>query len=731
MHRLKLRSKKKSIILLVYGMLGLGVIGITYILSIKMMLYNDTQMLLQETIEQGAIQIKDRIEEEFLLLGLTADNLFKNTNMTYKEQQEKLVLLKENRNYIQLGIADTQGNVTELNGEKNNIKERLYFQQALKGNKAVSEPIITTEDEIPVIAYAVPIFKDGVVIKVLVATYRMDELGKKIQVNLFNNEGRTYIRDKNNRIIFCSKDTSVDHIKQHLLEPDRVEEYCHFQTERSKKKEYYVAVPIGGRTQWRIEYTISQKDVADNTKRVINLSGIMVVVISLLLEGILLYILINNFRNKEKVYKLAYINPKTKLYNQDKLIEECKKQLGEKPNEPYTVVYLSIDNFPVFNDMLGETVGDLILGSVADVFRDILDGTNIMYAHLTGEYFALIVHNQNREMIISIIKYIESELQNIVIEGYKNIKITLSAGIYFIPSGVLDIKKSLSKASFARCLGDGKFNKKYSFFDEKSQEKLNNRRVIENDILEALDKKQFEIYYQPKFNLHSKKIIGAEALIRWRHPVQGMISPTEFIPIAEQNGSIIKITEYVMERVCKDLSNWIGKDKAVVPIAINLSQLELYNDATLEYLNKCLNTYMISPKLLEIEITERVALENLQTAQKAIAAFKQVGMTVAMDDFGVGYSTTSYMKYLPFDTIKIDKSLIDGIEQSNKNKLLLQGIVDVIRNQGFHIIAEGVENTSQIEKLAEMKVECAQGYVFAMPMNREDFEKCISIGKQV
>ena len=731
MHRLKLRSKKKSIILLVYGMLGLGVIGITYILSIKMMLYNDTQMLLQETIEQGAIQIKDRIEEEFLLLGLTADNLFKNTNMTYKEQQEKLVLLKENRNYIQLGIADTQGNVTELNGETNNIKERVYFQQALKGNKAVSEPIITTEDEIPVIAYAMPIFKDGVVTKVLVATYRMDELGKKIQVNLFNNEGRTYILNKNNEIIFCSKDTSVDHIKQHLLEPDRAEEYCHFQTERSKKKEYYVAVPIGGRTQWRIEYTISQKDVADNTKSVINLSGIMVVVISLLLEGILLYILINNFRNKEKVYKLAYINPKTKLYNQDKLIEECKNQLGEKPNEPYTVVYLSIDNFSVFNDMLGEAVGDLILGSVADVFRDILDGTDIMYAHLTGEYFALIVHNQNREMIISIIKYIETELQNIAIEGYKNIKITLSAGIYFIPLGVLDIKKSLSKASLARCLGDGKFNKKYSFFDEKSQEKLNNRRVIENDILEALDKKQFEIYYQPKFNLHSKKIIGAEALIRWRHPVQGMISPTEFIPIAEQNGSIIKITEYVMERVCKDLSNWIGKDKAVVPIAINLSQLELYNDATLAYLNKCLNTYMISPKLLEIEITERVALENLQTAQKAIAAFKQVGMTVAMDDFGVGYSTTSYMKYLPFDTIKIDKSLIDGIEQSNKNKLLLQGIVDVIRNQGFHIIAEGVENTSQIEKLAEMKVECAQGYVFAMPMNREDFEKCISIGKQV
>lgn len=723
MHILKLLNEKKSIIILVCVILSLAFISTAYIVNIRTLLQKDTEILLQQTIEQNAMHIGERIEEEFFFLELTANSLIKNPEDTFLKHKEKLTMFKEVRNYIEIGIADEQGNIIQLDGTSSNIKDREYFQEALKGKKSVSNPIISRTDNIPVIAFAVPIWENEVVDKVMVATQRIDIFKDYINVELFNNKGHTYILNEKNQVVFCTRVEDEKHVRQHINNPDNIESYCKNYEWNPKRKDYWVSIPIHQIPKWRMEYVVSREKVSNNSKNVIYLSSIMMIGISILIEGILIYVLINNIKNKEKVYQLIYISRKTKIYNKEKLIKVAKEKLDLNPQERYTMIYLVIDNFSVYRDMLGTTKSDIIIKYVADKLILALAGKDVIYAHLASEHFALMVNNQDKDKIIEVLKHINMHLQDLTIGEYKNIKITLSAGIYFLPIGEVGIEKSIHKAGFAKYLAVPQFNNQYIFFDEKLEVKFNNQKLIENDILEAIENNQFEVYYQPKINLNDKKIMGAEALIRWQHPLRGMISPIEFIPVAENNGSIMRITEYVMERVCYDLAKWINEDKSVVPIAINLSQLELYNKSTLDNLNHYIHKYNIPPNLLEIEITERVALENLSTAKKAIKAFKKLGLTVAMDDFGAGYASTNYIKHLPFDTIKIDKSLIDGIEQSNKSELLLKGMVGIIQDLGFIVVAEGVENTLQVEKLEEMQVECAQGYVFARPMDCKAFEE--------
>lgn len=241
------------------------------------------------------------------------------------------------------------------------------------------------------------------------------------------------------------------------------------------------------------------------------------------------------------------------------------------------------------------------------------------------------------------------------------------------------------------------------------------------ELANAMTTQALQIYYQPKMNIYTDQLIGAEALVRWKHPKKGMIYPNDFIPLAEKEGSIIQITQYVIRQVCKDLKKWQEEGYEVKPVSINFSRAEVYDDHILEYLMGQIEEWGIDKALIEIEITESVALKDLKKAKSVIEQYKKRGICVAMDDFGTGYATPKYIKYLPFDVIKIDKCLIDDIDNDLRSRQLLKGLIDVMTALQLKIIAEGVENKEQIECLKAMGIENVQGYFYSKPICHEDF----------
>ncbi|MCP8411700.1 putative bifunctional diguanylate cyclase/phosphodiesterase [Clostridioides difficile] len=293
-------------------------------------------------------------------------------------------------------------------------------------------------------------------------------------------------------------------------------------------------------------------------------------------------------------------------------------------------------------------------------------------------------------------------------------------GIYFVEEGEVDIQKAVNKANMARSVAKGK-NINYAIYNEDVRNKLSEESMILDDIKIALVKNQFEVYYQPKFSLVNGEMIGSEALIRWNHPEHGFISPAVFIPIAEKSKLILKIGRFVFERVCTDLSEWKKQGKNIVPVSVNLSRVELYQPDIVKFINKTIQMYNLSSDFIEIEITETVAINELNILKNVLNELRKHGFSISMDDFGTGYSSISCLRDMPIDILKLDKSFLGGIEHDERSRNIAKSIVSLAKSLDLVVIIEGVESKEQAELMKQFGCDLVQGFYFARPMPAKNF----------
>ncbi|MFQ4202422.1 sensor domain-containing phosphodiesterase, partial [Clostridioides difficile] len=379
--------------------------------------------------------------------------------------------------------------------------------------------------------------------------------------------------------------------------------------------------------------------------------------------------------------------------------------------------YFDINNFKMINDTFGYEFGDNLLITIAKALKEELTEGEV-YARLSSDYFAIFCDYKNgRNKIIrkldSIRNNIESNL-SIVFE------ISLCVGIYFVEEGEVDIQKAVNKANMARCVAKGK-NINYAIYNEDVRNKLSEESMILDDIKIALVKNQFEVYYQPKFSLVNGEMIGSEALIRWNHPEHGFISPAVFIPIAEKSKLILKIGRFVFERVCTDLSEWKKQGKNIVPVSVNLSRVELYQPDIVKFINKTIQMYNLSSDFIEIEITETVAINELNILKNVLNELRKHGFSISMDDFGTGYSSISCLRDMPIDILKLDKSFLGGIEHDERSRNIAKSIVSLAKSLDLVVIIEGVESKEQAELMKQFGCDLVQGFYFARPMPAKNF----------
>ena len=375
------------------------------------------------------------------------------------------------------------------------------------------------------------------------------------------------------------------------------------------------------------------------------------------------------------------------------------------------VLCLDLDHFKHVNDTLGHHVGDLLLRAVALRLRSALREQDTL-ARTGGDEFSVVLpalsHASEAEKIAS--RLIEIIRAPFDVEGYM-LSVGLSVGIAMVDSENGEQSRLLRCADMALYEAKRNGRNRFEYFTEALEEAAVKRQLIENDLREAINTGQFRLYYQPITNCHSTEIIGYEALMRWHHPVKGIIMPDDFIPVAEETGLIHALGAYALHEACREAASWPTRQS----VAVNLSPLQFKSNALLSVIETALRKSGLAPERLEVEITESVLLDNTSDNINVLARLKALGVQIALDDFGTGYSSLSYMRSFPFDKIKIDKSFISDMHYSRESLAIIRAITGMSSSLDIKITAEGVESLEQFEQLKKEGCTLFQGYYFGYP----------------
>ncbi|EQH98115.1 diguanylate cyclase domain protein [Clostridioides difficile F314] len=712
--------------------------GYIYIEDTKHLLMSEAKIHIKEVAVQGSQLAQRQIEKDLDVLNIFSNYYASNPDIPNEEKMKNLLDEMENQKFYTMAIVDINGNAENTKGDKFSVKDREFFKNSIKGKKYVSSPYVDEVNKsIKKIAISVPLLNNDKVVGVLYCTYNINTLMKLINVSFYENNSISYVVRNDGTIILHPQEDSLSKNIYKLLKQDNdIREINRLKKELQENKtgatvlnmleerRYlgYATMDNGNSENnyikdWNLIFSIPETVVFSNSEQIINRAIYAVLFIILIFIAIIFYIIYIKKSNEKEILSLAYEDKVTHIGNQNKFYRECSKYLLDKPSLNYIIVYFDINNFKMINDTFGYEFGDNLLITIAKALKEELTEGEV-YARLSSDYFAIFCDYKNGKN--KLIRKIDSIRNNIESNLSIVFEISLCVGIYFVEEGEVDIQKAVNKANMARSVAKGK-NINYAIYNEDVRNKLSEESMILDDIKIALVKNQFEVYYQPKFSLVTGEMIGSEALIRWNHPEHGFISPAVFIPIAEKSKLILKIGRFVFERVCNDLSEWKKQGKKIVPVSINLSRVELYQPDIVKFINKTIQMYNLSSDLIEIEITETVAINELNILKNVLNELRKYGFSISMDDFGTGYSSISCLRDMPIDILKLDKSFLNGIEHDERSRNIAKSIVSLAKSLDLVVIIEGVESKEQAELMKQFGCDLVQGFYFARPMPAKNF----------
>ncbi|MDU7149573.1 MAG: EAL domain-containing protein [Clostridium sp.] len=420
----------------------------------------------------------------------------------------------------------------------------------------------------------------------------------------------------------------------------------------------------------------------------------------------------------EDMTYLANYDTLTNLLNRHNLLEYLIELISR--DEKFSIYFIDLDDFKNINDTLGHNTGDEILRVVADRLTD-LYSDDITVGRLGGDEFILV---KRGESDLDNIKDIAEETlkllnKNIQFSRY-NFSLKASIGISYYPDHAEDVFTLLKYADISMYEGKQEGGNKYKIFSEEMLEDLN----LESRLSKAIDNNEFEVYYQPIYDVKSKKIVGAEALSRWISST-GIISPTKFIPLAKKNGDIIRIDEFVLKESCEFCKKMRSLTEEDFKVSVNISYTALKQINFLERVMSIVNESNVNPNFIKIEITEDEIIDNIESTVNILNKLRKLGFNIALDDFGVGYSSFNYIKTLPLDTLKIDRSLLISVENDKKTFAIIKTLINLAHTLGLDVVCEGVEMKNQLELLTNIECDKIQGYYISKPLKLNDFYKLI------
>ncbi len=433
--------------------------------------------------------------------------------------------------------------------------------------------------------------------------------------------------------------------------------------------------------------------------------------------------LIKASKTEKHVKQLAYHDPLTGLPNRTNLMQQLRLMINRASlgNQKIAILFLDLDRFKMINDTLGHDAGDLLLKAVADRIKRCVRERDFI-ARLGGDEFTIVLENVDKlDVVSNVAEKICASLTQPFVFLQQKMFVTASIGISIFPEHGEDTGSLLKHADSAMFCAKEHRNG-YSFYEEGMEDEIARRLELERELRHAITANNLVLYYQPQVEFATGEVVGAEALVRWEHEVHGLLGPSEFIPLAEETELINRIGDWVVNKACEQLSEW-QRNGLELKLSVNLSGRELQEINLHEKLLDIMNRHQVKPHNLEIEITESMIMENPGENEGELNKLKQMGVTLAIDDFGSGFSSLNYLKRLPVDVLKIDRAFIIDITTDENDKAIVQGIIALARSLGLKTVAEGVETEEQRDLLHELGCDYFQGYLTSVPVPAERFEK--------
>lgn len=438
---------------------------------------------------------------------------------------------------------------------------------------------------------------------------------------------------------------------------------------------------------------------------------------------------------EERIYHMAFYDSLTNLPNRVLFQDRLRLALAnaERHDHMSAVLFLDIDNFKRINDTFGHILGDRLLKEVAGRLSSIMRKCDSvtreapdLFARLGGDEFTVLLNviseTQDAARVANRIK--ESISMPFNVDGYE-IFITSSIGIAIYPADGVEMESLLKNADAAMYHAKEHGRNNYQYYKQYMNAAAFERLTLENDLRKALERDEFLLYYQPLIDLNTGSITGMEALIRWKHPDGGIVPPSEFIPLAEETGLILPISEWVLKTACAQSNAWRAEGNKPLPVSVNLSSQQFQQKNFINNLSGILSESGISPRDLSLEITESTVMQNTKTSFASLHKLTEMGLLLVIDDFGTGYSSLSYLKSFPIHSIKIDRSFVKEIGTDTDNAAIVTAIISMAHSLRLKVVAEGVESADQLEFLCRQGCNEVQGYLFSPPVPPEEISRLL------
>lgn len=459
--------------------------------------------------------------------------------------------------------------------------------------------------------------------------------------------------------------------------------------------------------------------------------------VAAMVVGSLTFFLKKSKLAEEEIKSLAFYDTLTHLPNRRLLIDRLKKALAScaRSGQEGALLFLDLDNFKVINDTLGHDIGDLLLQQVAQRLEScVREGDTV--ARLGGDEFVVMLEGLS-EHPLEAAAQAESVGEKIIVAlnlpyrlGLHEYGSTPSIGVTLFDNRKrTGMEELLKQADIAMYQAKAAGRNALRFFDPQMQTTINSRAALESELRKALESGQFELYYQVQMD-SALRPLGAEALIRWIHPKHGVVPPAQFIPLAEETGLILPIGQWVLDTACAQLKAWQEKERtSELVLSVNVSAKQFRQADFVAQVRDTLRRHAINPKLLKMELTESLLLEDIEEIIATMHALKELGVRFSLDDFGTGYSSLQYLKRLPLDQLKIDQSFVRDIATDSSDKAIVRTIIAMAQSMNLEAIAEGVETEEQQQRLRDKNCANYQGYLFGKPMPLEEFERLLHKNK--
>lgn len=715
-------------------------IGIGYVMfrTINSAQQDEAKEYIGEVTEQYKSTIVKQIEGDLQTLKALSTFIGEDSEFDMEKVLYNLKIENSKNDFIRMGFVDTNGigYFMDINGEEYlgvDVSDEKFVQDALAGTPSVSDMLKDKFEDIYVNCYGVPLYRDNKIIGILTATNKADTFGEIIDGKVLNGEGYLHIIRKDGQYVVRSEHNLVKKDIMNVFEPDllsadeqeaavhsmeREEDY--FTEAQYEEQEYWVNFKAIGINGWYIFCVVPKSSLNGNFEKLLHMFAVIMLLLVVIFLG--MFYLIDRIikHGRESIVELAYFDGLTGIYNRNKFWNEALTLL--RSSKEYALVIMDIKNFKFVNELFGFEKGNLLLKHIAEVCRDNVEEEELYYRD-NADRFGMLLSYQNQEILLRRIETMMEQISECPLSENQDYRIICNCGIKIVEAGSqkVDLDLIYDRAGLALKKAKGQNGETIAFYDDQLHESAVKKSIIENSMEQALENEEFQMYLQPKVDLSTGRIKGAEALVRWIKEDGSCVFPDDFIPLFERNGFITELDMYMVEQACKVLKTWKTLGYQMIRIAVNQSRIVFYKQGYLSQLREITQKYGVDPAMIVLEVTEGISIENIDEMAEVIRELHNMGFTVSMDDFGSGYSSLNILKELAIDELKLDKVFLAESREEEKGSIIIKNIVSLARDLHITTVAEGIETKEQEVFLKEIHCDVGQGYYYSRPIPVEKF----------